>query len=171
MIKEIMPLDQVLHTRASMSPRATFVKFEGKKFSYKEMDRLATVFASELIKRGMKPGDPIALLCHNCPHYIAAYFGIIRGGGIVLPLNNLLAAEEIDFILDDAAALICLYDADCADSAQKLTRSTTRSFFTSMNLRMHTSGRILSQRRRIRLRIFRPSSIRQAPQDGPRAPS
>ncbi|MCK9420797.1 MAG: AMP-binding protein [Nitrospirae bacterium] len=130
MIREIMPLDQVLHTRANMTPRATFVKFEGKKFSFKEMDRLATVFAFELIKRGMKPGDPIALLCHNCPYYIAAYFGIIRGGGIVLPLNNLLAAEEIDFILHDAAVLICLYDADCADTTQKLTRSDTRSFFT-----------------------------------------
>ena len=48
MINEIMPLDQVLRKRADMSPRATFVKFEGKKFSYKEMDRLATVFATEL---------------------------------------------------------------------------------------------------------------------------
>jgi long-chain acyl-CoA synthetase len=130
MIQEIVPLDQVLRKRASMTPRATFVKFEGNKFSYKEMDRLATVFASELIKRGMKPGDPIALLCHNCPYYIAAYFGIIRGGGIVLPLNNLLAAQEIDFILHDAAVLICLYDADCAGTVQKLTRPGTLSFFT-----------------------------------------
>ncbi len=130
----MMPLDQVLHTRAGMTPRATFVKFEGEKFSYQEMDRLATVFASELIKRGMKPGGPVALLCHNCPYYIAAYFGIIRGGGIVLPLNNLLAAEEIDFILNDAAVRICLYDADCAVTVQKLPRSDTRSFFTLSEL-------------------------------------
>ncbi len=130
MIQSIMPLDQVLYKRASMTPRATFVKFEGKKFSYREMDRLATVFALELIKRGMKPGDPVAIFCQNCPHYIAAYFGIIRGGGIVLPINNLLTAEEIDFILNDAAVVICLYDANCAGTAQKLTRSDKRSFFT-----------------------------------------
>jgi len=133
-IKEIMPLDQALRKRAAMSPRATFVKFEGKKFSYREMDRLATVFAAELIARGMKPGDRVALLCHNCPHYIAAYFGIIRGGGIVLPLNNLLAAEEIDFILNDAGVPICLYDADCAGTAQKLTRSEGRTLFTLSEL-------------------------------------
>lgn len=90
MIKEIMPLDLVLHKRAVLTPRKTFVKFEGKKFSYKEMDRLANVFAAFLVDRGMKRGDRVAILCHNCPHYIAAYFGIIRGGGIVLPLNNLL---------------------------------------------------------------------------------
>jgi len=129
-----MPLDQVLSKRATMTPRTTFVKFEGKKFSYMEMDRLATVFASELVKRGMKPGDPVALLCHNCPYYIAAYFGIIRGGGIVLPLNNLLAAEEIDFILRDAAVRICLYDADCAGTVQRLTRSDTLSLFTLSEL-------------------------------------
>jgi long-chain acyl-CoA synthetase len=134
MIREIMPLDQVLRKRAVMTPRATFVKFEGKKFSNREMDRLATVFASELIKRGMKPGDPVALLCHNCPHYIAAYFGIIRGGGIVLPLNNLLAADEIDFILRDASVRVCLYDADCAGTVERLARSGTLSFFTLSDL-------------------------------------
>lgn len=125
-----MPLDQVMHKRALMTPKATFVKFDGKKFSYQEMDRLAGVFAAELSRRGMKAGDRVALLCHNCPYYIAAYFGIIRGGGIVLPLNNLLAAEEIDFILNDAGAIICLFDADCAATTQKLARTDARSFFT-----------------------------------------
>jgi long-chain acyl-CoA synthetase len=130
MISEILPLDQVLHKRASLTPHSTFVKFEGTKFSYQEMDQLATVFAAELINRGMKPGDRVALLCHNCPHYIAAYFGVIRGGGIVLPLNNLLTHGEIDFILSDAGVRICLYDADCAGTAQKLTRSDSRSYLT-----------------------------------------
>ncbi len=91
------------------------------------MDRLATVFASELVRRGMRPGDRVALLCHNCPHYIAAYFGVIRGGGVVLPLNNLLTAEEIDFILDDAGVVFCLYDAECAVTAKKLAPRDSRS--------------------------------------------
>jgi len=134
MIKDFMPLDRVLEKRATMTPRATFVKFDGRKFSYREMDRLATVFAAELVERGMKPGDRVALLCQNCPHYIAAYFGIIRGGGIVLPLNNLLTAGEIDFILNDAGVKLCLYDADCASTTQKLTRSSARSFFTLSEL-------------------------------------
>ncbi len=127
MISEIMPLDQVLQKRAAISSRAIFVKFEGKKYTYKEMDRLSTVFAAELVRRGMKPGDRVALLCHNCPYFIAAYFGIVRGGGIALPLNNLLTAEEIDFILSDAGVTICLYDADSACTAEKLTRVDGRS--------------------------------------------
>ncbi|HEX9020164.1 MAG TPA: long-chain fatty acid--CoA ligase [Nitrospirota bacterium] len=131
---DIVPLDSVLERRAGMSPRAPFVKFEGTKLTYAEMNRLATLFAAELTSRGMKPGSRVALLCHNCPHYIAAYFGIIRGGGVVLPLNNLLTAGEIDFILNDAEAAICLYDADCAGTAQKLSRAAGRSFYTLSEL-------------------------------------
>jgi long-chain acyl-CoA synthetase len=134
MIKDILPLDEVLKKRASSAPRSTFVKFEGTKFSYREMDRLATVFAAELVRRGLKPGDRVALLCHNCPYYIAAYFGVIRAGGIVLPLNNLLTHGEIDFILNDASVRICLYDADCAGTAQKLTHSDERSYYTLTEL-------------------------------------
>ncbi len=130
MIREIIPLDHVLQKRAALSPRKTFIKFGGKKFSFQEIDRLASVFALELIRRGMKPRDHVALLSRNCPHYIAAYFGIIRGGGIVLPLNNLLMHGEIDFILNDADARICLYDADCAGTVQQLNTSTVRTFFS-----------------------------------------
>jgi long-chain acyl-CoA synthetase len=78
----------------------------------------------------MQPGDRVALLCHNCANYIAAYFGIIRGGGVVLPLNNLLTHEEIDFILDDAGVAICLYDADCSGTVARLGNGQGRSFLT-----------------------------------------
>jgi long-chain acyl-CoA synthetase len=128
MIKEIIPLDQVLHSWAVCAPRKTFIKFEGKKFSYQDVDRLATVFASFLLSHGMKQGDIIALLAQNCPQYIAAYFGIIRGGGIVLPLNNLLTHEEINYILNDAGADICLYNSDSAGTVQKLVETNSRSF-------------------------------------------
>jgi long-chain acyl-CoA synthetase len=134
MIKEILPLDHVLRKRAALTPNKTFIKFDGKKFSCQDMDRMTTLFAAFLVRRGMKPGDRIALLCHNSPHYVAAYFGIIRGGGIVLPLNNLLAHEEIAFILNDAGVQICLYDADCAGTVQKLDRTIPRSFFTLLEI-------------------------------------
>jgi long-chain acyl-CoA synthetase len=130
MIKEILPLDQALHKRAQRTPHKTFVKFDGKKYYFSDIDRLAGRFASELLRRGMQPGDRVALLCHNCANYIAAYFGIIRGGGVVLPLNNLLTHGEIDFILDDAGVGICLYDADCSGTVARLAKGQGRSFLT-----------------------------------------
>ena len=115
----------------------------------------------------MKPGDRVALLCHNCPHYIAAYFGIIRGGGIVLPLNNLLTAEEIDFILNDAGVQICLFDPDCAETAEKLARPDGRSFFTLSEL-AHAPPRRTPSSAPIRPTTSRRFSTPRAPRAGPR---
>jgi long-chain acyl-CoA synthetase len=129
MITELVPLDWVLQKRASLTPHGTFIKFEGEKFSFREMDRLASVFASFLVGNGMKAGDRVALLSHNSPLYIAAYFGVIRGGGIILPLNNLLTHEELDFILKDADARICLFDTDCSGTVKKLGTKESRLFF------------------------------------------
>ncbi|NTW67861.1 MAG: long-chain fatty acid--CoA ligase, partial [Nitrospirae bacterium] len=66
MKKEILPLDQMLGEQAQRIPRKTFVKFEGRKYSYREMDRLASVFASFLLEQGLRRGDRIALLSCNC---------------------------------------------------------------------------------------------------------
>ncbi len=128
MIKELLPLDQLLQQRARLSGRKTFIKFEGAAFSFQEMDRLAGVYAAWLLGQGMKRGDRVALLSQNNPHYVAAYFGIIRAGGIVLPLNNLLTHEEIDFILNDAGAVTCFFDRECSGTVEKLREKSSRSY-------------------------------------------
>ncbi len=130
MIKDFIPLDQVLKRRAALTPRKTFIKFDGKKFRFRDIDHLADVYASFLLGRGMQTGDRVAILCHNCPHYIAAYFGIIRAGGIVLPLNTLLTHEEINFILADAGVAMCFYDGDCFGTVAKLREGRPCSFFS-----------------------------------------
>jgi long-chain acyl-CoA synthetase len=128
MIQETLTLDQILRKRADLTPRSIFVKFNGKKYSFRDMDRLADVFAAFLAGKGIKRGERVAILCHNCMPYIAAYFGIIRAGAVVLPLNHLLTHEEIDFILKDAGAVLCFYDLDCRDTAEKLNKKESPSF-------------------------------------------
>jgi long-chain acyl-CoA synthetase len=113
-------LDQTLARQAERYPRKTFLKFEGRKLTFRELDRLVTVFASFLVDKGLRRGDRVAIVSCNCPEYIAAYFGIIRAGGVVLPVNNLLTHEEVNFILDDASVSIVFYDEECANTVQKL---------------------------------------------------
>jgi len=120
----------MLQKQAQALPRKTFVKFDGKKYSFRDMDRMADHFASFLQAKGVLPGDRVAILSQNCVHYVGAYFGIVRAGAVVLPLNNLLTGEEIDYILNDAGVKACLYDAECECTADKLTRTEGRSFFT-----------------------------------------
>jgi long-chain acyl-CoA synthetase len=129
MIKELLPLDQALQQRAALTPRKIFVKFGGRKYTFRDMDRLVDVFASFLLGRSIEPGDRVAILSQNNPHYIASYFGILRAGAIVLPLNNLLTHEEIDYILNDAGVKVCLYDAECLCTVEKLPPTPARSFY------------------------------------------
>jgi long-chain acyl-CoA synthetase len=84
------------------------------------MDLLADACAAFLLRLGVGKGDRVAILSQNCPHFVAAYFGIIRAGGIVLPLNNFLTHEEIDFILADAGVKNVLYDRDCSGTVARL---------------------------------------------------
>jgi len=130
MIPEIVPLDQLLAERARNLTRKTFVKFEGKKYSFGEMDRLASVFAAFLLSQGMRRGERVALLSCNRHEYIASYFGIIRAGGCVLPVNNLLTHEEVDFILQDAGISLVFYDAECSGTVSRLRERDGRKFFS-----------------------------------------
>lgn len=128
MIKEALPLDQVLAKRAALSPRTTFIKFNGKSHSFRDVDRLADRYAAFIREQGIRPGEPVAILCHNCAFYVAAYFGIVRAGAIVLPLNNLLTHEELDYIVKDSGARLCFHDLDCRGTVEKLSKKNTASF-------------------------------------------
>ena len=128
MITDTLPLDHALCKRAELTPHKTFVKFQGKKHSFQDIDRRSDAVAAFLLRQGMATGERVAILAHNCADYISSYFGIIRGGGIVLPLNNLLTHEELDAILKDADVKICFYEPDCSETIAKLQKMSSRSF-------------------------------------------
>ena len=53
----------------------TFILYEDKKFTYKEMDMLANQAARAILETGLKPGDNVAMLCHNEPGFVYTYLG------------------------------------------------------------------------------------------------
>ncbi|MGW8400924.1 AMP-binding protein [Streptomyces lydicus] len=54
------------------------------------------------MERGIRPGDRVALSCPNLPHFPVVYYGILKTGAAVVPLNVLLKSREIAYHLDDA---------------------------------------------------------------------
>jgi long-chain acyl-CoA synthetase len=65
--------------------------------------------ANLLVSRGIRPGDKVALTCPNLPYFPIIYYGILKAGGVVVPLNVLLKGREIAYHLDDcdASAYFC----------------------------------------------------------------
>ncbi len=56
----------------------------------------------------MTPGDGVALMCPNTVEFVAAYYGIIAAGGVVIPISTLLTTEEIEYVLAESDARLAV---------------------------------------------------------------
>lgn len=85
-------------------PARTAIVFGEDRISYAALDASANQVANLLIARGVRPGDKVALSCPNLPHFTAIYFGILKAGAVVVPLNVLLKGREVAYHLGDSDA-------------------------------------------------------------------
>lgn len=67
--------------------------------TWEEFDKKANRFANLLLSRGIKKGDRVAILLMNCIEYLPIYFGILKTGALVVPLNYRYTADEIRYCL------------------------------------------------------------------------
>lgn len=68
-----------------------------KEITWGEFDAQANKFANLLLTRGIKKGDKVAILMMNCIEWLPIYFGILKTGALVVPLNFRYTAEEIKY--------------------------------------------------------------------------
>jgi long-chain acyl-CoA synthetase len=83
--------------------KAAFVLGE-RRLTYRELDGAARKLAHRLRAMGIEPGDKVALSCPNLPYFPIVYFGILKAGAVVVPLNVLLKRREIAYHLQDSQA-------------------------------------------------------------------
>ncbi|MCK9893570.1 long-chain fatty acid--CoA ligase [Frankia sp. AgB32] len=100
----MLNLAVVLETAARETPEQSALVAGERRLSYREVNAAASQLASALAARGVGPGDRIALGCPNIPAFAVVYFGILKAGATVVPLNILLTAKEIIHQLEDSAA-------------------------------------------------------------------
>ncbi len=79
------------------------------RLTYAQLWAHAKQYAAVLRENGVGPGDKVALLLPNTPHFPLAYFGTLALGAVAVPVHALLKAEEIEYVLTDsgASALVC----------------------------------------------------------------
>ncbi|WP_406005153.1 long-chain fatty acid--CoA ligase [Streptomyces sp. NBC_00637] len=76
--------------------------------TYAQLDDASARVATLLRDRGVRPGDRVALVMPNVILFPVAYYGILRAGGVVVPMNPLLKAREVAFTLRDCGARLVL---------------------------------------------------------------
>jgi long-chain acyl-CoA synthetase len=84
--------------------------------SYAELWASSGRIASGLLKRGFRPGDHAALLAPSSTRWVASYLGILRAGGVVVPIDKELKSAELRHILTDCAARVIFTDRPCLDA-------------------------------------------------------
>ncbi|GAA4504411.1 long-chain fatty acid--CoA ligase [Actinoallomurus oryzae] len=105
----MLNLSVVLDDAARDNPDHEALVFGDMRLSYAFVNQIANQVANLLRARGVRPGDKIALACPNLPYFPMVYFGALKAGAVVVPLNVLLKRREIAYHLEDseAKALFC----------------------------------------------------------------
>ncbi|MGW1917640.1 long-chain-fatty-acid--CoA ligase [Streptomyces sp. NPDC002076] len=113
-----MNLASHLVNSARTHPDRAALRLGDAAMSYRTLDQGSARMAGLLQDRGVKPGDRVAVMLPNVPEFALAYFGVLRAGGIVVPMNPLLKSREIAYYLGDSGArLLFAWDA-FADEAR-----------------------------------------------------
>jgi long-chain acyl-CoA synthetase len=95
-------LASVLEHSARMMPERTAITCGTTNLTYGELDAQAVQVAAGLVALGVGPGDRVAFSCPNVPLFPVGYFGILKTGALVVPLNVMLKPREIAYHLRDS---------------------------------------------------------------------
>ncbi|HUR50753.1 MAG TPA: long-chain fatty acid--CoA ligase [Mycobacteriales bacterium] len=104
-----LTIASILAESATRFADNTAVVIGDLRLTYAQLWGHAKQYASVLRDRGVEPGDRVALLLPNTPHFPLAYFGTLALGAVAVPVHALLKAEEIEYVLTDSGAkvLVC----------------------------------------------------------------
>jgi long-chain acyl-CoA synthetase len=106
-----------LREAAQMYPDRPVIRLDDTIITYAQLDDLSARAAGWLLERGLRPGDPVGVMTPNVPHFPVFYYGVLRAGGAVVPMNPLLKAREVAHYLGDSGARLVLAWETAAEEA------------------------------------------------------
>ncbi|MFF3916264.1 AMP-binding protein [Streptomyces sp. NPDC001852] len=103
---------------ARVYPDRTALRLGDDIVTYRTLDQRTARVAAMLRNRGVRPGDHVGLMLTDTPEFAFAYFGVLRAGGVVVPMNFLLKSSEVAYHLGDSGARLLFAWHDFADEAR-----------------------------------------------------
>ena len=97
-----MPLQEILEESAKKWADKPALEFMGRQINYRELNDLANRAAKGLQNLGVKPGVHVGLYLPNTPHYVIAFFGVMKVGGIVVNYSPLDAEKVLEHKVEDS---------------------------------------------------------------------
>ncbi len=112
-------ISDMLHRTASRVPDKLAVVFGATRLTFAELEAAVSRTAAALAAEGLKKGDRLALLSHNCWQFAVLSFATARLGVILVPVNFMLGPGEIAYILSHSEAAAFVAEDGLAATADK----------------------------------------------------
>ncbi|MGI8712819.1 MAG: long-chain-fatty-acid--CoA ligase [Solirubrobacteraceae bacterium] len=112
-----MNLAQTLTDSAQRDPEHVAIKLDDTELTYAQLDGATAHLAGLLRDHGFQRGDRVGIMLPNVPYFPICYYGILRAGGIVVPMNVLLKKREVTYYLSDSdTKLLIAWDGFAQDA-------------------------------------------------------
>jgi fatty-acyl-CoA synthase len=119
-----VPLTHYVQVAAERYPHKPAVIFCGSTLSYSALHARVEALAGYLVQRlGVQRGDRVLLMSQNCPQYVTAYYGIMRAGAVVVPVNAICTQNEIRYYLQDSGARVAMVAQELLPRVMPLLQS------------------------------------------------
>jgi long-chain acyl-CoA synthetase len=115
-----MTISELLESQARQLGDRTLLVFNDQKITYPQCNDSAGRVAGNLRARGVSDGDKVVLLSGNCPEFLYCFLGLGRIGAVIVPVNPMLAMEELLYIINDSDAETLVLAAELAPYLPKL---------------------------------------------------
>jgi long-chain acyl-CoA synthetase len=127
---------------ADMYPDGPALRCEGATTTYSELADNAARFAAYLADRGVRPGDRVGVMLANGPAFAMVFYGVLHAGAVVVPMDPLCGAREVESRLADAGALVLVVAPSCrlAATAGALAAGVPRVVLGERALEQLTDG-------------------------------
>jgi long-chain acyl-CoA synthetase len=101
----MLNLALVLSENAQRFGDRTAVICDDRRLSYADLESITNRLANSLTQLGLHRGQKMLVMLPNIPEFVISYFGVLKPGGVVVPINVLYKAREIEFLLSDSEAI------------------------------------------------------------------
>ena len=113
-------IDQILPETAARLPDKTALIFGDRTWTYRQLERLTNQAANGLKSLGVKKGDRVTLFAQNSAEWVISYVGIAKAGGVINPVNAMLTADELAYVVKDCGAKVLITTSERAKTAVPL---------------------------------------------------
>jgi len=118
---------------SAIRPHETAIISDDQPCSYAELNKRINRLTHFLIDAGVKKGDRVSVLLHNCKQYIEIFFCLSKLGAIIVPLNWRLATPEIKYILRDSGSSALIFEGEFAARVAEFREETELATYVVCN--------------------------------------